>query len=538
MLQQSAQLKASAYTYFSSHFRLSASLSFLVPEVGSPFALKFGGKQIGDSLSAVSNQFAALSAFESVISTAAGNQAGNLRRNEEWLFQAKQAEKELKQINQQIEAAKLREEIAQRELEIFEKTVEQSNEQYDFIKDKFTRLGLYTWMSQHLTRLHREAYRLAYETALQAQQAYQFERADSSASFIDIEGTNWDQDRAGLLAGEHLQLQLQQLDQAYQRSDDRLLEITKHISLASLDPVQLITLRRTGSCEFSLPEILFDLDFPGHYLRRIKSVSLSIPCVVGPYTSVNGKLALLRDKTRVDPSETSYEEAPVGSDDRFRYGFVENQAIATSSAQNDSGLFELNFRDERYLPFEGAGAISDWKLDLSGKWRLNADEFVEFPQFDFDTITDVILHLRYTTRDARDGGELKRAAIGHMQTQLASEVREQGLFRLFSLRHEFPTEWHRFLESGDTTFTVTLTQQHFPFMFQSSRAAITIDEASLHIAGRETPTTLDSPQVVPPVEPSQPLNRSWSVEIPRSALSLGDDAFLVCRYTVTLAPES
>ena len=35
------------------------------------------------------------------------------------------------------------------------------------------------------------------------------------------------------------------------------------------------------------------------------------------------------------------------------------QSIVTSHGQNDSGLFELNFRDERYLPFEGAGAISN-----------------------------------------------------------------------------------------------------------------------------------------------------------------------------------
>jgi hypothetical protein len=538
--QQASRYISTVSRGLSGLFFGSSSILALVPNLGSPFATTYGGKQLSGGSANWGQFLETMAKISDDISALAGLEASFQRRREDWEFQRATALQEERQISQQIEAAKLREEIAQRELEIFEKTVEQSNDQYDFIKDKFTRLGLYTWMSQHLTRLHREAYRLAYETALQAERAYQFERADSSTPFIDIEGTNWEQDRAGLLAGEHLQLQLQQLDQAHQRSDDRLLEITKHISLASLDPVQLITLRRTGSCEFSLPEILFDLDFPGHYLRRIKSVSLSIPCVTGPYTSVNGKLALLRDKTRVDPrvdpSEARYEEAPVGPDDRFRYGFVENQAIATSSAQNDSGLFELNFRDERYLPFEGAGAISDWKLDLSGKWRLNADELVEFPQFDFDTIADVILHLRYTTRDARDGGELKRAAIGHMQTQLASEVREQGLFRLFSLRHEFPTEWHRFLESGDSTFTVTLTQQHFPVMFQSSRAAIAIREASLHIAGREQPSTLDSPQMVPPVDPSQPLNRSWSVEISRSGLSLGDDAFLVCRYTVALTP--
>jgi hypothetical protein len=47
-----------------------------------------------------------------------------------------------------------------------------------------------------------------------------------------------------------------------------------------------------------------------------------------------------------------------GDDPRFRDNVGAIQSITTSSAQNDSGLFELNFRDEWYLPFEGAGAIS------------------------------------------------------------------------------------------------------------------------------------------------------------------------------------
>jgi hypothetical protein len=33
-------------------------------------------------------------------------------------------------------------------------------------------------------------------------------------------------------------------------------------------------------------------------------------------------------------------------------------------AQNDDGLFELSFRDERYLPFEGAGAICQLHLQM------------------------------------------------------------------------------------------------------------------------------------------------------------------------------
>ena len=29
-----------------------------------------------------------------------------------------------------------------------------------------------------------------------------------------------------------------------------------------------------------------------------------------------------------------------------------------------AGMFETNLRDERFLPFEGAGAISSWTLTL------------------------------------------------------------------------------------------------------------------------------------------------------------------------------
>ncbi len=61
-----------------------------------------------------------------------------------------------------------------------------------------------------------------------------------------------------------------------------------------------------------------------------------------------------------------------------RYGATE--AIATSTGQNDAGLFELNFRDERYLPFEYAGAVSRWRIELP----------IETNAFDIDTVSDLI----------------------------------------------------------------------------------------------------------------------------------------------------
>ena len=67
------------------------------------------------------------------------------------------------------------------------------------------------------------------------------------------------------------------------------------------------------------------------------------------------------------------------------------QSIVTSSAQNDSGLFETNLRDQRYLPFENSGVISEWQLQLPANPSKG-----DPPHFDYDTISDVILHLHYT----------------------------------------------------------------------------------------------------------------------------------------------
>jgi hypothetical protein len=45
--------------------------------------------------------------------------------------------------------------------------------------------------------------------------------------------------------------------------------------------------------------------------------------------------------------------------------FSSLQSCVTSSAQNDSGLFKTTLRDERYLPLENLGVISEWQLQLT-----------------------------------------------------------------------------------------------------------------------------------------------------------------------------
>ena len=315
---------------------------------------------------------------------------------------------------------------------------------------------------------------MTYDLAKRAERAYRFELGMADSNFIQF--GYWDSRRKGLLAGERLSHDLKRMEAAYLDLNRREYELTKQISLLLIDPVALLRLKETGECFVDLPEALFDLDFPGHYLRRIKSMSLSIPCVTGPYTGVHATLTLVKNSVRMTCNAPSpYQRSTANNDLRFADSIGAIQSIATSTAQNDSGLFELNFRDERYLPFEGAGAISQWRIELPRGSN----------QFDFNTIADVVLHLKYT---ARDGGEALRAGAN---TALASPSGD--LVRLFSAEHEFPTEWQRFLHPPEAqtgqSMTLGLTRERFPFQFQSKTIEVTQVELFLKVSKPDDYTT-------------------------------------------------
>jgi hypothetical protein len=64
-------------------------------------------------------------------------------------------------------------------------------------------------------------------------------------------------------------------------------------------------------CIVDLSELLFDTDYCGHDMQRLKSVSLTIPYVTGPYT-VNLSQRASGGSTEV----TLDQSAPVSSDRR------------------------------------------------------------------------------------------------------------------------------------------------------------------------------------------------------------------------------
>jgi hypothetical protein len=430
---------------------------------------QFGGSNLATAAQAFADHLRGQAADHTYLGTLASIQGSNQRRFEEWIFQRDLAQKERDQIDKQIATALIRHDIALTELANHDKQTENSATVEGLLRNKYTNQELYRWMESQISAVFFQSYQLAYDMAKRAEKAYRFERGLTDSNFIQF--GYWDSLKKGLLSGERLYLDLKRLEMAYLDQNKREYEITKHVSLVLHDPLALIALKETGLCEIELPEALFDADYPGQYMRRLKSVSLTIPCVVGPYTSINCTLTLLSNKTRISPQGVYAE---LEDDSRFVTNWAAMQSIATSHAQNDSGMFELNFRDERYLPFEGAGAVSRWRIELPKD--CNA--------FDFDTLSDVVLHVRYT---AREGGDLlKRAAKTALQVAIA-EGENAPLARFFSAKHEFPTDWYRFLHPSEPapdkeyiySLSLDLVQERFPYQFRGK--TITINEVTLFL---------------------------------------------------------
>ena len=180
-----------------------------------------------------------------------------------------------------------------------------------------------------------------------------------------------------------------------------------------------------------MPEWLFDMDSPGQFMRRIKTVAVSIPAVTGPHTS-HARQAVAPAQLRSRTSSLlgdQYARAEDGEDGRFRDYAGAIQSIVTSSGVDDSGLFEVDLDDDRRLPFEGAGAISTWRIEIPA----------DVPLFDHETISDVVLHLRYTAREA---GHLKSAAVEHVTEEVLVDPATSE--RLFTLPADFAEAWSAF----------------------------------------------------------------------------------------------
>ncbi len=490
---------------------------------GSPHVVaQAGGENAGSSLGAVATFLQMSASLASHVGSRASILASRQRREEEWKFQADSAQNEMDQIDLQIKGAQSRIRIAKMELSSQELQIRNSKAVEEFLKTKFTNEQLYSWMSGQLSRLYFAAYQMAFHLAKQVEQCFQFERGREPAAKVSFGA--WDGLRKGLLAGEKLSMDLRRLELEYMKTNTREAEFTKTVSLVSLHPAVLIQLKNTGKCLFVLPESLFDAEHPGYYRRRIKNVSITIPCVSGPYSGINGRLKLKSGMIRAQPNKTATAKAP---------GVVPPNPVAFSIGQNDTGMFEANLRDERFLPFEGCGVVdSEWELVL--RQGNNA--------FDIQTISDVVVRIQYTgTWDAD---------LDSDTSSPTSITLPEDRVRMFSLRHEFADAWHAWSRSpsAGSEMAFQLSKERFPSVLRgaglkASKATLVMGAGAVYAGAATVSIGTKSVQgnfaeneslgkaSVASFPLSGKLEEDWKIAFADDIATLPDDIYLILEYS-------
>lgn len=368
-------------------FQVAAGGLMLAPNVAG---LSFGGSRWEGPTLAASAAAHSAAIINRTIAADLDRQAIFDRRREDWQHTYDQSQLELAQMDAQLAQFTEQETATRLQLRLAESTLSQTKANYDLLSKRFTRAQLYQWLNSQFAALYRQAYDTTLSLCLAAEQCWQYEIGDFDARFIQPGA--WNTTYRGLGAGEQLKLSLLNMQAEYLRRNQRELEIRKTISLRQLkDQTKTKTINKPwldmhaelkkGQCEFELSQELFENDYKGqkHYLRRIKTISVSLPTVVGPYENIRAILTQISSKVFTSANDPG----------RLMEGRRANQQVALSTGVDDNGLFTLNFNDERYLPFEYTGAVSQWQLTFPNP---------EAQKDLLDSLTDVIVHVSYTAR--------------------------------------------------------------------------------------------------------------------------------------------
>ncbi|KAL2673982.1 hypothetical protein Neosp_012428 [[Neocosmospora] mangrovei] len=409
-----------------------------IPEIetmGAPMSVgasvTVGGQDIAMMTSAGSNYLKMMAMMSGDEAGQASRKAQLVRQLQDRRMQANIHGKEIKSIDKQIEMQKIRVQSAQHEIKMQHAEIEDAIQAEKWYRTKYTNKQLYSWMEKNLRSLYYQAYILALNTARKAESSLSFEQGRKISLLRP--GGYWDSSHDGLLAADHLDLK--RLETAQYDAQDHHFEVSKTISLRQIDPLALLSLRLNGSASFSLNESLFDMDFPGHYMRRIRSVAVSIPAVVGPHTNINATPQLTSHRYRVSTFASKAAEYIAQDKGSFRTDHIPISAVAISGGGGDTGVFDLTFSGPKYMPFEGAGVISSWRLDLP----------TEIRKFDYESISDVLIHIQYT---AQEGGALLRATANEAVRDIAKAIKtegtQDGFWAMFDLKNDFVNEWYGF----------------------------------------------------------------------------------------------
>ncbi|MCD5993406.1 toxin [Pseudomonas sp. CDFA 602] len=353
--------------------------------MGAAAGSAIGGHRLEGAAYAVAHATGGIAADLESISRSMERTEMFRRRRQEWENARDQAVFESEQIDAQLAVHDAQKRVTALQLRQAQEAKKQAEAAHAFLNKRFTNSQLYQWLNGQLSTFYYQAYDATFSLCMAAQACWQFEIADYTTRFV--KPAAWKDAWCGLTAGESLKLDLMKMEAAYLARNERKLEIVKTISVKQLpaeegtnkgwETVEAM-LADSGVAEFEITKQMLDDDYPDLYLRRIKRISISLPVTVGPYQDIHATLTQTYSAVEMTTNTANLIE-----------NLRASQQIAVSTGVDDDGLFVFNFDDERYLPFEGTGAISRWTLQFSNP-GLQTDMIA--------SITDIIVHMRYTAK--------------------------------------------------------------------------------------------------------------------------------------------
>lgn len=468
----------------------ASAIAYLVPNAGSPFAMTYGGIQAGNSLAKWAAGFEVGAQLSDWSAQTSQTIATYDRRAQDWQFQADQTTFEATQMQKQVDAANVQLQMATRELQIHQKSIEQTKELQDFLTKQFDSQELYVWIANRVSTLYFQAYKLALDAALSAQSAYRFE-LNRDDNFINF--NYWDNLKQGLLAGEGLDSSLNQMERAFVQNNTRRLEVKKAVSLAAISPDQLFRLKTTGECNIIFSEELFDFDFPGHYCRQTKSIEVRLDTGETAPSEIHATLTQIKNDLVLKPSPEAVAFLINGGEDpplTIRRNWQAQQQIAFFSNDYASGMLEsvIFYTDERYLPFEGTGAVSEWIFTLPQDTN----------NFDLSTITDLVITIGFS---ALNGGKQFHNDV----RDLLSGHKLNGSSYI-NIKEEFSDDWEAFMTDHEDPNQQILTIQIDDFILPPNVKSTLLNMVYFQLdilSGVELPATSEFMTLTVVDEPAQ-----------------------------------
>lgn len=433
--------------------------------VVGPLAAQYVGRAIGNAfLNATETRIQSdtlLAAHESQV--------------ESWRLQIGLAAQDALVADQQVLLASDQQAITEQEQRAAQLRADQAQATLDFLDRQFTGPELYEWMSGILAGVYRTLLQQATALARLAQDQLAFERQETPATVVladywqpPSEGAAPDQpstarDRRGLTGSARLLQDVALLDEYAFETERRKLNLSQTFSLAQRTPLEFELFRQTGMLRFATPMEWFDRDFPGHHLRLIKRVSLSVIGLIPPGRGIRATLA------------SAGISRAVVADDTVREVVLRRdpELVAVTSALGATGVFDLDIQADLQFPFEGQGVDTTWEFQLPPAAN----------PFDYTSLADVRLTVEYT---ALHSDTYRRQVV-----QRLNRDRLTGADRVFSLQRDFPDQWYDLhnpaTTEGSRQVRLTLTEEDLP----SSLERVTVTHLAILLVTDSAPEPFD-----------------------------------------------